>query len=87
MAGIGSSDPEVAPPARLTSFHSYGLTTSDRSSPSSDRQETHEYVWRFLRQDQWNEPAGLNLQGWDKWAFENGLEHHEASTWAFIAQG
>ena len=46
-----------------------------------------EYVWCFLRQDSWPQPAGLSLDAFAAWCLENGLSQHKPITLAFISLG
>lgn len=45
-----------------------------------------EYVWRFLRQPNWQEPLGLKHEQFDAWAAENGLADHHPQTLAAITE-
>ena len=46
-----------------------------------------EYVWRFLREPSWPEPAGLRSDAFAAWAAENGLAEHRPPTLAFVSGG
>jgi len=43
-----------------------------------------EYVWRFLRDPAWPQPAGLKSEAFDAWAAANGLSDHRPPTLAFV---
>ena len=46
-----------------------------------------EYVWRFLREPSWREPAGLRNDAFSAWAAESGLAKHRPPTLAFVSGG
>lgn len=46
-----------------------------------------EYVWRFLREPGWPEPADLRNEAFNAWALENGLAEHRPPTLAFVSAG
>lgn len=44
-----------------------------------------EYVWRFLRDPAWQQPAGLRLAEFEAWCAGNGLTDHRPKTLAFVS--
>ncbi len=47
----------------------------------------NEYVWRFLRRPNWEMPAGLTIEAFEKWLNEKGLQDHKPGTLAGISVG
>ncbi|HEY3320427.1 MAG TPA: hypothetical protein VGP72_08170 [Planctomycetota bacterium] len=45
-----------------------------------------EYVWQFLREQDWPQPSGLNLERWEKWLLANRFTENKALTLAFITR-
>jgi hypothetical protein len=46
-----------------------------------------EYVWRFLREDGWGEPNGIDVRAFDAWAAKHGLDAHQPVTLAWLTPG
>jgi len=44
-----------------------------------------EYVWRFLREPGWAEPAGLRNDAFTAWVASKGLADHRPPTLAFVS--
>jgi hypothetical protein len=62
-----------------------------RKSPLADTQRAvragylQEYVWTYLRDETWSEPAGLRLQEFDAWRTKN-LKNHRPVTYGSISK-